>query len=99
MMQRMLFPQINKNLILRLIVTSLWLSGCVTAANLPVPDTFAKPIQEMRFVILGGVQQWITIRGANRANPVLLLVHGGPGDAQSLLRSTYAVYEKDFTIV
>jgi pimeloyl-ACP methyl ester carboxylesterase len=99
MMQRMLFPQINKTLILLLIVTSRWLSDCVNAASLAVPDTFAKPIQEMRFVTLGGVQQWITIRGANRANPVLLLVHGGPGDAQSLLRSTYAVYEKDFTIV
>jgi len=57
------------------------------------------PIQEARFVTLGGIEQWITIRGANRANPVLLLVHGGPGDAQSSLRSTYAIYEKDFTIV
>lgn len=53
----------------------------------------------MRFVTLGGIEQWITIRGADRANPVLLVVHGGPGDAQSLLRSIYAVYEKDFTIV
>ena len=53
----------------------------------------------MRFVALGGIQQWITIRGADRANPVLLIVHGGPGDAQSPLRSIYAVYEKDFTIV
>ncbi len=82
-----------------LIATSLWLSGCVSAASLRVPSPIAASIQETRFVTLGGIEQWITIRGANRANPVLLVVHGGPGDAQSSLRSTYAVYEKDFTIV
>ena len=95
----MSFPQITRSLSLLLMVISLWLPGCVTAANLPASDTIATPIQEMRFVTLGGIEQWITIRGANRANPVLLVVHGGPGDAQSSLRSTYAVYEKDFTIV
>jgi pimeloyl-ACP methyl ester carboxylesterase len=92
-------PQTKKNPALLLILTSLCLSSYVTAASLRVPNIIATPIQEARFVTLGGVEQWITIRGANRANPVLLLVHGGPGDAQSSLRSIYAVYEKDFTIV
>jgi pimeloyl-ACP methyl ester carboxylesterase len=95
----MLFSQISKNLNLLLLITSLWLAGCVPAANLPTPVTSVTAIQETRFVNLGGVEQWITIRGANRANPVLLVVHGGPGDAQSSLHSAYAVYEKDFTIV
>jgi pimeloyl-ACP methyl ester carboxylesterase len=93
------FRQINKNSGWLLIVTSLWLSSSVTAAKLRVPNAITTPIQETRFVTLGGVEQWVTIRGANRANPVLLVVHGGPGDAQSSLRTTYAVYEKDFTIV
>ena len=78
---------------------SLWLSDHVTATNLRVPATIATSIQETRFVTLGGIEQWITICGENRANPVLLILHGGPGDAQSSLRRTYAVYEKDFTIV
>jgi pimeloyl-ACP methyl ester carboxylesterase len=95
----MSLSQINKSFSLLIIITSLWLPNFGTAANLPVSDTIATPIQETRFVTLGGIEQWITIRGANRANPVLLMVHGGPGDAQSSLRSTYAVYEKDFTIV
>lgn len=79
----MSFPQITRSLSLLLIVINLWLPGCVTAAYLPASDTIATPIQETRFVTLGGVEQWITIRGANHANPVLLIVHGGPGDAQS----------------
>jgi hypothetical protein len=66
----------------------------MAAATLGPLNTTATPIQEERFVTLGGIEQWITIRGANRANPVLLIVHGGPGDAQSGLRSIYAVMKK-----
>lgn len=41
-------------------------------------------ISDDRFIKIGGIEQWISIRGENRANPVILLVHGGPGDATSL---------------
>lgn len=77
-----------------LFATGILLCGSVRA-NL----AHATPIQEARYVTLGGIEQWITIRGADRTNPVLLLIHGGPGDAQSALRSIYVVYENDFTIV
>jgi pimeloyl-ACP methyl ester carboxylesterase len=79
-----------------LILMLLFLSVFVNAET---QQTATSEIQEARFVKLGGIDQWITIRGANRANPVLLLIHGGPGDAQSLLRNTYAIYENDFTMV
>jgi pimeloyl-ACP methyl ester carboxylesterase len=69
------------------------------SANFYIAETVNTPVQEARFVTLGGIQQWVTIRGSSRANPILLIVHGGPGDPQSALRSTYAVYETDFTIV
>jgi len=79
--------------------TGRGLSNGITTTDLRVRNTTATSIQETRFVMLGGIEQWITIRGANRENPVLLILHGGPGDAQSALRSAYALYEKDFTVV
>lgn len=74
-------------------------SASARVATLRAAATTAAPMDEERFVTLGGIEQWITIRGSSRANPVLLILHGGPGDAQSALRGPYAPYEKNFTVV
>jgi len=52
------------------------------------------------FVQIGGINQWITINGDDRNNPVVLFLHGGPGDAWSpVADSWFAGWEKDFTLV
>jgi len=56
-------------------------------------------IQEAEFISLGGIEQWITIRGENKNLPLLLIVHGGPGDAQSSYINVYSDYEKKFIVV
>jgi pimeloyl-ACP methyl ester carboxylesterase len=35
-------------------------------------------IDEARAVEIGGIRQWITVRGRDRRNPILLVIHGGP---------------------
>jgi pimeloyl-ACP methyl ester carboxylesterase len=68
-------------------------------ANATVIDT-AKGIDESLFVKIGGIDQWIGIRGQSRDNPVLLLLHGGPGIATSSYpRNVRFSWTKDFTLV
>jgi pimeloyl-ACP methyl ester carboxylesterase len=40
----------------------------------------AGPVSEQRFIEAGGIKQWVTIEGADCTNPVVLYVHGGPGN-------------------
>ena len=36
-------------------------------------------IERTEAVRIGGIDQWISVRGVDRRNPVLLMIHGGPG--------------------
>ena len=56
-------------------------------------------IDEGLFVDINGMEQWITIRGQDRRNPVLLMLHGGPGFPMSFMAPAFADWEKDFTLV
>jgi pimeloyl-ACP methyl ester carboxylesterase len=59
----------------------------------------APRIEEARFLTVGGIEQWVTIRGDHDRDPVVLLVHGGPGDVQSPFRTAYAPFERRFVLV
>src|SRR5215475_10846101 len=36
-------------------------------------------VEQLEKVQIGGIDQWVSIRGTDRRNPVLLYIHGGPG--------------------
>ncbi len=54
---------------------------CVDARGAPCPEGIA----EWTRVRIGGVDQWMAIRGRRRSNPILLLLHGGPGTPETPL--------------
>jgi pimeloyl-ACP methyl ester carboxylesterase len=56
-------------------------------------------IDESSYVRIGGIDQWIQIRGQDRANPVLLCLHGGPGGIWTPLTALFLPWEKEFTVV
>jgi pimeloyl-ACP methyl ester carboxylesterase len=56
-------------------------------------------IDDALFVELGGAQQWVTIRGRDRDNPIILVLHGGPGSAMAGLVPSFVPWEQDFTVV
>lgn len=56
-------------------------------------------ISEESFIKIGGIEQWVTIHGDNTSLPVLVVVHGGPGDVQSCFKNEYSAYEKNFILV
>ena len=75
---------------------------CVVAAC-SAPDGTgggeAMRVEQAAFVEVGGIDQWVTIRGDDSRSPILILVHGGPGDVQSPFTSAYAPYERAFVLV
>jgi proline iminopeptidase len=36
-------------------------------------------VERLQTVRIGGIDQWISIRGRDKRNPILLVIHGGPG--------------------
>jgi pimeloyl-ACP methyl ester carboxylesterase len=57
-------------------------------------------IAEIKYLRLGGVDQWVMIRGEDVSNPALILLHGGPGMSEtSFFRHCNAALEKSFTVV
>lgn len=57
-------------------------------------------VDEASFVKIGGIAQYVTIRGEDRNNPVLLFLHGGPGEATNPWSfKFFSPWEQQFTVV
>ena len=59
----------------------------------------AQSIDETGFVPIGGIDQWVAIRGDDRSNPAILYLHGGPAEAQSPFLAVFRPWEHRFTVV
>lgn len=61
-----------------------------------IPNT---KISEEKFVLINGIEQWVTIKGES-SKPIILFLHGGPGSPISLYADAiYKEWEKDFILV
>jgi len=89
--------------LIAIILTSmLWVKSPGTAA--PITDRYGNvipgSISTIEKVVLGGVEQYIIIRGVNRNKPVMLFLHGGPGNPEfAFMKRTNREIEKDFVMV
>jgi len=66
------------------------------------PGCMATPgkLDEKGYVSIGGIEQWVTIKGDSCANPVILFLHGGPGNPLSpYADAVYGGWTSDFTLV
>ena len=50
------------------------------------------------FLRIGGIDQWVSVKGSNAGAPLLLYLHGGPGEAMSPFQDLFAPYEQDFLV-
>jgi pimeloyl-ACP methyl ester carboxylesterase/membrane protease YdiL (CAAX protease family) len=66
----------------------------------PDRNVLLNSVAEVGYVRLGGVEQWVMIRGEDVANPPLIVLHGGPGMSEmGFLRHFNAPLERHFTVV
>lgn len=63
-------------------------------------DVVPESVAEVGYCRLGGVDQWVLIRGRDLANPPLIHLHGGPGFSETrFFRHFNAELEDRFTVV
>ena len=63
-------------------------------------NVVAGSIAEIGYRRLGGLDQWVMIRGESVANPPLMMLHGGRGFSETgLFRHFNAPLEKSFTVI
>ena len=86
-------------LIVAIVGLLIWRALAKAAAAKALAISTPNGIDEAMFVPIGGIDQWVTIRGENRSNPVLFFLHGGPGAAMSPFAGRFRPFERDFVLV
>ncbi len=83
------------------IATSLFIRSVARENNYAMGRIVSpRGIDQKNYVRLNGARQWVTIRGQDRNNPVLLYLHGGPGGTISGMSYSFQrPWEEYFTVV
>jgi pimeloyl-ACP methyl ester carboxylesterase len=55
-------------------------------------------VEEESYVEIGGTEQWLHLRGHDRRNPILLILHGGPGSTWDPFMDLFRDWERRFTM-
>ena len=60
----------------------------------------SRGVESARAIVVNGTQQWISVRGKDLRNPILLVLHGGPGSPEMPDDWTFQTpWEDFFTVV
>lgn len=70
----------------------------ITAMLMCIASAATASVNQSGFVRIGGIDQWISVTGEDRSDPIILVVHGGPGEAQWPQAARYKPWEKVFTV-
>jgi pimeloyl-ACP methyl ester carboxylesterase len=86
-----------------MVAVTFLLAACTSQDTGPIVDdkgqVVAGSIARLEKIKLGGVDQWILIRGRKATNPIVLKIHGGPGQAEMATRAMNVRLERDFVVV
>lgn len=74
--------------------------GLLILIAIPFPGLGLSGISSSEPVQIGGINQWINIKGVTDTNPVLLFLHGGPGNSAMRYADRFtAKLQKHFVVV
>lgn len=90
-------------LILLLLSFLFFLTNKVVGQKISNPQSITSKsenrIDEKKFILINGIEQWVTIKG-EITKPVILFLHGGPGSTLSpYADNVYSELEKEFLLV
>lgn len=103
-----MFSNATRSKLLRLAVAMVLVLALIVVSKRPSTpsirdaqgQTIPGSIAWLERVQIGGIEQWLLIRGRNERNPVLLFLHGGPGLALMPLAHVFQRnIEEDFVVV
>jgi pimeloyl-ACP methyl ester carboxylesterase len=82
---------------MRFLILLSMLAGAILSPSGAQAQT---PVNRAEFVRIGGIEQWVTMKGSDDRNPVILFIHGGPGNPLSpYADNLYGSWAGKYTLV